>query len=146
MNGDVIVGLFSVVFSIVYTAASWLLPDAAIGDPMAPKYFPLVTGALATIFSVMLIARGLRKGPAAKKGKAPDKGYWILIAGLMVCCLVYAAVLERAGFIASTIGFLGAMLFLINGPKGWKANIITAVCFSVGVWYIFDKIFKITLP
>lgn len=146
MNNDVIVGLFSIVFSIVYLVASWLLPNAAIGDPMAPKYFPMVTGLLATIFSFALIMRGIKKGAVAKKGKEPDKGHWILIGGLIAACLVYALLLEKIGFLISTTLFLGAMLFLVNGVKGWKANILTAVCFSAGVWYVFDKIFMISLP
>ena len=146
MNSDVRVGLFSAVFSIAYLIAAMALPDASIGDPMAPKYFPLVVGGLALIFSIALLVRGVKRGPVAAKGKAPDKGHWILIGGLIVCCLVYAAILERAGFLISTSLFLGAMLFLVNGVKGWKANILTALGFSFGVWYVFDKIFKITLP
>ena len=146
MKSDVKVGLFSLFFSILYTISSWNLPDAAIGSPMAPKYFPLVIGLLATIFSIMLIAKGLKSTTPDKKGKAPDKGRWVLIGGLRACCLVYAALLERIGFLASTVIFLGGMLFLVNGVKGWKANIITAFCFSFGVWYIFQKIFMISLP
>ena len=38
------------------------------------------------------------------------------------------------------------MLFLVNGIKGWLANIITAVIYSVGVWYIFEKVFQLSLP
>lgn len=146
MNADIIVGIFSVVFSIAYMAAAWLLPDAAIGDPMAPKYFPLVVGAMGTIFSVMLLYRGVKRGHVAKKGKAPDAGHWVLIGGLIACCLAYAVILEMAGFLVSTPLFLGAMLFLVNGVKGWKANILTALGFSFGIWYVFDKIFMITLP
>ena len=146
MNPDVIVGSFAAVFSIAYTIAAWELPSAAIGNPMAPKYFPLVVGAMAIIFSVALLIRGVKKGSVAKKAKTSDKGYWILIAGLMVLCLAYAAILEKIGFIISTILFLGAMLFLVNGVKGWKTNILTALCFTLGIWYIFEKVFMITLP
>lgn len=146
MNSDIKVGLFSVFFSILYTVAAWMLPNAPIGDPMAPKYFPLVIGLLSSAFSIALIARGVRKKEAARKGKAPDAGHWILIGGLVACCLGYAAILERIGFLASTVLFLGAMLFLVNGVKGWKANILTALGFSFGIWYVFEKIFMISLP
>ena len=146
MNSDIAVGLFSVIFSIVYTAAAWMLPNASIGDPMAPKYFPLVIGALATVLSAALIYRGTRKKEAEKKGKAPDTNHWVLIGGLIICCLGYAVLLERIGFLASTVLFLGAMLFLVNGVKGWKANVLTAIGFSVGIWYVFEKLFQISLP
>ncbi|WP_158096017.1 tripartite tricarboxylate transporter TctB family protein [Cloacibacillus sp. An23] len=146
MNSDVIVGLFSLVFCIAYTIAAWLLPDAAIGNPMAPKYFPLGVGIMGAVFSLMLLSRGMKRGRVARKGKAPDPGYWVLIAGLCACCLVYAAVLERIGFLISTTVFLAAMLFLVNGVKGWIANIAVSLVFTVGIWYAFTKIFLFTLP
>ena len=146
MNNDMIVGLFSIFFSVSYTVAAWMLPSAPIGDPMAPNYFPLVVGILAALFSAALIMRGVRKKDAVKKGRAPDAGHWFLIGGLICCCLGYAVILERIGFLSSTILFLGAMLFLVNGVKGWKANILTAVGFSAGVWYVFEKLFMISLP
>ena len=46
MNSDKVVGVFSLAFSFAYIVAAWLLPDAAIGNPMAPKYFPLGVGAI----------------------------------------------------------------------------------------------------
>ena len=144
MNGDIIVGIFSVVFSIAYVVAAWLLPAASIGNPMAPKYFPLVVGRWG-LFSLMLISRRQAR-PPRRKGKTPDQGHWVLIGGLIVCCLAYAAILETAGFLVSTPLFLGAMLFLINGVRGWKVNVLTALCFSFGIWYIFERIFQITLP
>lgn len=146
MNPEVIVGSFSAVFSIAYTVAALRLPDAAIGSPMAPKYFPMVVGFMAVAFSLGLIIKGHKTGDVSKKTKTPDQGYWILIAGLIISCLVYAALLEKIGFLISTPLFLGSMLFIVNGIRGWKANILTAVGFSFGVWYIFEKIFMITLP
>lgn len=146
MNADIIVGIFSTALSAAYLIASWLLPDATIGNPLAPKFFPLGIGALALICSLLLLSRGVKRGYVAKKGKQPDAGYWVLIAGLVVCCLVYAAVLEKIGFLISTPLFLGAMLFLINGVKGWLANVIVALAFSFSLWYIFSKVFLLTLP
>ena len=146
MNPDLIVGIFSAAFGVAYAVMSWNLPDASIGNPMAPKYFPLGVGVLAVILAIMLIVRGVGRGKVASKKKAPDKGYWVLIVGLIVCCLVYAFILEKIGFIISTIIFLLGMLFLVNGVKGWLANIITAVIYSVGVWYIFEKVFQLSLP
>ena len=146
MNPDLLVGAFSLAASLAYTIASWNLPDAAIGDPMAPKFFPLAISFLSCLFSAMLLLRGIRRGPSTKKPKQRDPGYVILIGGLVVCSLVYAGILEVVGFIISTTLFLGAMLFLVNGVQGWKANVFTAVTFSVGVWYIFEKVFSLTLP
>ncbi len=146
MSSDVIVGLFSVVLCVVYTAAAWFLPDAAIGNPMAPKYFPLGVGIMGAVFGMMLLSRGIKRGRVARKGKNPDPGYWVLIVGLCACCLIYAAALERIGFLISTPVFLGAMLFLVNGAKKWVTNVAVALIFTLGIWYAFTKIFLFTLP
>lgn len=146
MNPDAMVGVVSLVFCLAYTIAAYLLPDAAIGNPMAPKYFPLGVGLLGTVLSIALLARNLKRDYVAKKKKQPDKGYWVLILGLCICCLVYAAVLEWIGFVISTTVFLGAMLFLVNGTKGWIANIAVSVIFTGVIWYSFTKLFLFTLP
>ena len=70
MNGDIIVGIFSAVFCAAYVVAAWLLPDAAIGNPMAPKYFPLMVGLLALAFSLALIVRGAKKGLRREEGQS----------------------------------------------------------------------------
>lgn len=146
MNPEMVVGLFSALFGTVYTVAAWNLPDAAIGNPMAPKYFPLVVGILSIIFSVMLLLKASKNKSFVKKKKSADPGYWVLIAGLIASCLIYALILERIGFLIATPLFLGSMLFLVNGLGGWKMNVLVSVLFSSGVWYIFEKIFMITLP
>jgi putative tricarboxylic transport membrane protein len=144
-NSDTTVGVVALASSAIYTIGAWLLPDASIGNPMAPKYFPLLIGIMGIVFSVLLTAQGIRKKTPDKKVKRDEK-YWLIILALIGCCLVYAFILEKLGFIVSTSLFLGAMLFIVNGRKGWIVNIITAVIYSAGVFFVFNTVFKMTLP
>jgi putative tricarboxylic transport membrane protein len=50
------------------------------------------------------------------------------------------------GFIPSTLVFLGAMLFLINGSRAWKLNAVITLGFTFGAWYVFVRLFQINLP
>ncbi len=64
----------------------------------------------------------------------------------MVLGILYANIFYKIGFIYSTLIFLGGILFLVNGIRGWKANISVTVVFTLAVWYIFQKLFLIQLP
>lgn len=149
-NADTTVGAVSLASSAIYTIGAWMLPDASIGNPMAPKYFPLLIGGMGLVFSSLLVVQGVRKkttgSSAGNTGAGRDEKYWLVILELIGCCLVYAFILEKLGFIISTSIFLGAMLFIVNGRKAWIINIVTAVLYSVGTFFIFNTVFQMTLP
>jgi putative tricarboxylic transport membrane protein len=125
------------------------LPKAPIGNPMSPIYFPLGLGVLMVLFGAISFAVEARKGlNSDDKSKRPQfhiknmKLIFIVIA----LCLLYTAMFDRLGFVISTIIFLMAMLFFINGLNKTVQNAIITLCFSFGMWYIFVRIFQISLP
>ena len=64
----------------------------------------------------------------------------------IVFALVYALLFEPLGFLISTILFLGAVLFLINGFKHWFQNILVTIIFSAIAWYTFSQLLDVSLP
>jgi putative tricarboxylic transport membrane protein len=145
-NSDSIVGVVFLASSAIYTIGAWMLPNASIGNPMAPKYFPLLIGGMGVVFSVLLVIQGVRKKTTGNKKAVRDEKYWLVILELIGCCLIYTFILEKLGFMVSTSLFLGAMLFIVNGRKAWLVNIITAVLYSAGTFFIFNTVFQMTLP
>lgn len=144
MNPDIIVGIAGLVLGISYLIQSLSIPKAFIGNPWAPIYFPLSLGVLMTLCSIMLLFQALRQ---KKKGmKLSTKAPWFLIMGTIAIGSLYAVLFNRIGFISSTIIFIGAMLFLVNGTKGWFLNIVLAICLTLSVWYCFERVLYITLP
>ncbi|MEA4883749.1 MAG: tripartite tricarboxylate transporter TctB family protein [Clostridia bacterium] len=157
MNGDFTVGLLAVLIGVIYSAQSLRLPKAMIGNPWAPVYFPLTLGVLMTVLGAALCLKNIgKRRPVASKGpkeakepeKKPqvDKEFPKLALGTIALCILYAVAFNKLGFIVSTILFLGAMLFLVNGLKGWRANIAVAVLFTYGIWFTFDRLLMISLP
>lgn len=157
MSGDSVVGALAVLIGIVYSLQTLRLPKALIGNPWAPMYFPLGIGAVMTILGAALLSSSLRsarrRAPAATRQDgepqakpAVDKEFPRLALGTIGLCVLYAAAFTRLGFVVSTLLFLGAMLFLVNGARRWLTNIIVSVAFTYGTWFAFERLLMIHLP
>jgi len=144
MNPDNIIGIAGLALGVSYLIQSLNIPKAFIGNPWAPIYFPLSLGVLMTLCSALLLFKTLRQ--RKKDYNFSAQVPWFLILGTIVIGSLYAILFNRIGFIPSTIIFIGAMLFLVNGTKGWLLNIVLAVCLTLCVWYCFEKVLYITMP
>ncbi|WP_028783945.1 tripartite tricarboxylate transporter TctB family protein [Thalassobacillus devorans] len=136
------------IFSIVFLFASLNLPKANLGNPYGPIYFPLGLSIFMLIFSVIFFIQELKKLHETNtdiklmlSGRTPKLILFTIAAGL-----VYAFLFEPLGFLYSTMIFLGALLFFINGPKKWLVNIIVTVSFSFISWYAFSQLLGVSLP
>jgi len=156
MSGDFTVGALAVLIGVVYSAQALRLPRAMIGNPWAPTYFPLGIGVIMTILGAALCLRNLHRRKPAEQAEnqatqahdkpAVDKEFPRLALCTIGLCILYAAIFSRLGFIVSTLLFLGAMLFLVNGKRGWVANILVSVVFTFGTWLTFERLLMIHLP
>ena len=149
MRRDTVVGLFSVTLGMLYGAAALQIKNAAIGDPLAPKVFPLglsaflvILGAGALIFDRMKASAGDKPRAASAK----DPGCAKLIVGTVALCVIYAFAFEPFGYILSTLFFMFLLLMLVNEPKLWKANIVITLVFTFFLWGSFVYLFDIALP
>ncbi len=143
MDFNVIVGLGTLLFGIIYTTASFNLDRATIGNPIEPLLFPLMLGVGMIVCGILLAATAaaeIKKDPKKFKrfkvertaeGKIPRDR--ILIAATCLSGVGYAIIFEDLGYVISTTLFLGLMLFLFRGKRVWKSNIFIAVVFSLSV-------------
>ena len=149
MRPNAWVGLAAIGIGVAYGVQAFGLPKAPIGNPMAPIYFPLGLAALMIFLGALLFITEARKGlNSDDKSKRPKFHLQSmkLILVVIVLCLLYTVIFERLGFVISTLIFLMLMLTVVNGPKKWLANAVITVCFSLGAWYVFARIFQISLP
>jgi len=150
MNMNQLTGLFSIAFGVMYALMAYMLPDATIGNPMEPKLFPLMLGIGVIICGVLLLVSESKKKSTTKETKeVKSKGLSHdskLIIYTCAVAFIYALLFERIGYVLSTIAFMNAMLFVLNGKENWKTNVIVSVAFSIGVYVIFLKLLAIPLP
>ncbi|SFK69148.1 tripartite tricarboxylate transporter TctB family protein [Salinicoccus halodurans] len=136
------------VISVIYLILTFNLPEAKVGNPTAAMNYPLLIGFSLLGLSILYILSEIKdkkKVFDAYKIFA-DKELTIQVIIVLVLCLGYTFLFERIGFLISTVLFLGALLFLINGRRKWLTNIIVAVVFSTASWYTFAELLSVSLP
>lgn len=149
MRPNLLVGFVAILIGVVYTSQAFMLPKAMVGNPWAPLYFPIGLGMLMVALGGILVLSEMRKGlkPSGDTSVVRfNPSALRLIAGTSAACVIYALMFERIGFLPSTALFLGAMLFMVNGLKSWKLNLVISAAFTFGAWYTFVKLFQINLP
>lgn len=150
MRPNALVGLIAIVFGVIYGVQAYHLPQAPIGNPMAPIYFPLGLGVLMALFGAILFITEAHKGlNSDDKSKRPKfHAHSIKLISIVVgLCLIYTAIFDYAGFVFSSLLFLMSMLTIINNGKSKiMINSAISLCFSFGMWYVFMHVFQISLP
>jgi putative tricarboxylic transport membrane protein len=140
--------VFLILLSCSFLIGSINLPKANLGDPNGPMYFPVGLSILMIIFSVIYLFQELKRLHEKNEGiKEMLEGRTPKLIGLTVLYgAVYAMIFERFGFLFSTILFLGALLFTLNGRKKWLVNILVTVISSFILWYAFSVLLGVSLP
>lgn len=156
MNIKMKAGIGVMALGAIYGTLAVAMPKAAIGNPMAPKIFPIALGIGLVILGVLYFMKesvaykeqvkkeGIKEIDAktAELNKKTNK----LIILTSIAGLGYAFFFEHLGYVISTSLFIGIIMFAINGKKNWKLNISVALVFSVTVYILFFYVLAIPLP
>ncbi len=150
MTWNMITGLIATLIGIAYGWSAWTLPRASFGNPTGHLVYPVILGILMTVLGLALVIKELlAKGPKDAKdsptiGKMTRHGKEIGLA--IGASIIYALLFEPLGYVLSTIVYLGAVLFLVNGRVKVARTVIVAVAFSIGVYILFSILLGIQLP
>jgi putative tricarboxylic transport membrane protein len=119
------------------------VPEAA--GP-GPYFFPAISALLIGGLSLTLLLRGIRQPggthppkPVARK-KTAHRIFWIVL-----WCFIYAASLERLGYILSTAVTTFALLAYFTW-RAWAFNILAAIATPALIYFLFDSLLKIHMP
>lgn len=154
MYFSLIVTAIVTLVGVCYTIATFLLPAAKIGNPVAPKVFPMILSVSLLVIGISLLVSEIQKLPRDKEGKANAMAefrnqfgkaeFSIVLTALN--SIVYALLFNRIGYVFSTIIFLEAQLMVFRGWKTWRNSLLIAVVFAVVVYLLFDYGLGIFLP
>lgn len=133
--------------ALVLIALAWLwlvrteIPDAGAGWP-GPRGFPQLLGVVLAVLGVWMMAAGLG-GSAARvdeRTRPTDTGELPVAAGTLGVLVLYAFLLERAGFlIATPLMIVLAMAGLLR-LRRWLPIVSLAAGFTFGCWIIFEAL------
>jgi len=106
-------------------------------------FFPFLAGIVFAVLSLILLIQSLvaRENMEAILGKVQ----WKNIILVLICLVVYALVLERLGFMISTILFIGVVLRVIE-KKRWSLVIVVSILATLVFWVIFQYWLQSQLP
>src|SRR5699024_6551037 len=121
-----------IIFGIVYITLTLNLQKSNIGDPNSPMNFPMLLCILLTVMICIYFIQEYSKRHLTFKAFSQlfEKATFIRIILTIILAVIYAFIFERLGFLVSTVLFLGAIMFLINGYQRWLQNILVTVIFS----------------
>ncbi|KIH70570.1 tripartite tricarboxylate transporter TctB family protein [Salinicoccus roseus] len=138
-----------IVIAIIYLVLTFNLPESKVGNPTAAMNYPLLIGfsllGLSIIYLINEVVRAKKEKFTAYNIFA-DKELTLHVVIILVLSLGYTLIFETVGFLISTLIFLTALLFLVNGKKKWILNIVVAVLFSFLSWYAFSELLGVSLP
>lgn len=128
---------------IAYLWGAQRFQSPLVADPLGPSAFPTIlgwSGLLLAAVQIFLAWTG-RSSPEESPGSIRE---YLKPLALFALLVVYALVLEPAGYVLATFAFV-VISFLMLGEPLWRGGLIAAG-FSTGFYYLFVKILKINLP
>jgi putative tricarboxylic transport membrane protein len=133
---------FWLIFSTLICIESYRL---GIGSFHAPGtgFFPfwvgMVFGALSLLLLVLTFVR------EGKRVEISEKVRWGSIILVLASLFIYAVVLEKIGFVLSTLLFIGALLIIIERKK-WHIVAIIAILSTLAFYIVFQVWLQSNLP
>lgn len=149
LNVQVIADLFFLALGLGYGILAISLPDALFGNPWEPKVYPLIISVGLIAMSVVLLMSELKKqkaGTAEAKAKFKIESEGRIVAFVSMASALYAFAFDKLGYVLSTFIFIEVIMFYISKGKKMLWPTVIALCFAVGVYFLFGKVLAITLP
>ncbi len=144
---DFIGGLVWLVAGTAIMVGSLLSLDVGTANEPGPGLLPLIAGIVVTLLALVILLKAILV-TAKREWKVRDswkgfKGKKLFYAAGSL--LIYAAMLERVGFLLMTLLLL-LFLFRKIEPQTWKVTIALSIVASMGSYLVFDRLLQAQLP
>ncbi|MFZ9036662.1 MAG: tripartite tricarboxylate transporter TctB family protein [Gammaproteobacteria bacterium] len=129
MASDRIFGLVMAVLALAYIASAHHIQTSFLSDPVGPKAFPMIIGAVGAISAMYLV---FRPDPDPEW---PVLRTWAALAFAVLVLVLYAFALRPLGFLLPT-ALAAALLSYQISPRS-KFAAIAGICLSVVLFLVF---------
>lgn len=148
--GEIGLSIILVLFSIFAIYQSYRIngADLTISSPGA---FPTFISIMLLIFSIWILVENYRSNIQMKntiKEKINDIGSLTLskeILLIIIFIIIYALIIDKIGFVVSTIMFLWISISFLSKEKIF-INLGLSILIVAGIVLIFNTIFNVVLP
>jgi putative tricarboxylic transport membrane protein len=146
MEADRLSGFFWLIFGFLCMYASSQLDLGSFREP-GPGFFPFMAGCFFSLLALLIVISSFipGRGQKSKISSLWKEANWRrpLIAGLLI--LSYILMLEKMGFLPTSLILLFLMLRWVEKFSWWKALLISASA-SACTYLLFHTLLKATLP
>lgn len=138
--------LLWVVLGAAIAAAAARLRVGSWSNP-GPGFVPLLTGVVILGLGLSVVAeewwerRRAAPPPAAPTPRVSPAPVVLALAGL----LAYAMLLERAGYVLTTLAFMAFALRVLGGLR-WAPVLLTSIVATAGSYALFSLWLRVPLP
>lgn len=129
MASDRIFGLVVLFVALAYIASATQIQTSFLADPVGPKAFPMIIGAVAALSALVLIVR-----PDPDPDWPVARTFGALLVAVIVL-IVYAYALKPFGFILPTAVAAGILSYQISPNR--MAAALSGAGLSVGLFILF---------
>lgn len=134
---DRLLGGISILLALAFIYGAWQIETGMMLDPLGPRTFPMIIGAVLAIASVYLLVR---------PDPEPDwpgrrRGLEILLA--VVVMIAYALLLEPLGFLIASALAVFVLCWRLGGGLGTSA--VVGVGVSLLIYVVFHMILGLSL-
>ncbi len=137
MASDRLFGLVVLMTALAYIASATQIQTSFLQDPVGPKAFPMLVGAVAAISALVMIIK-----PDPDPHWPGLKTFGALFIALVVL-VAYAYALKPFGFLLPTAVTAAILSYQIS-PRAMPA-IVTGIGLSVGLFLLFKYALKLGL-
>lgn len=135
--GDRALGGFGLVLAALFVWQASVIQESFMSDPVGPKGFPFIIGALLAVASLVIL---LRPDPAPKW---PELRGLIEIAIATLVLVAYASLLPDLGFVIAT-AFTAAYFSWRLGATPISAA-VAGVAIALGIYVVFHLLLGLNL-
>ncbi|WP_295311597.1 tripartite tricarboxylate transporter TctB family protein [Roseobacter sp.] len=137
MASDRIFGLVTLFVALAYIASATQIQTSFLTDPVGPKAFPMLIGAVAALCSLVMI---IKPDPDPDW---PAARTWGALAVAVVVLIIYAFTLKPFGFVIPTIAAAGILSYQIS-PRPVAAA-LSGLGLSIGLYVLFKYALGLSL-
>lgn len=143
---DTLSGALTAIVGLFVAGYAWTFPPMP-GQPVGPGLFPMLVGVGLFAFGTLLAASGWRRGegPAVAFDDWTGKPRMVMCGAAVPAALVfYALVVDRLGFLFTSVALLAGLFFAFGVRRAWIAPI--AVIATLALHYAFYTLLRVPLP
>jgi putative tricarboxylic transport membrane protein len=134
---DRIFGTFGVFLAVIYALATLRIEESFLSDAVGPKTFPLGVAAILGLSSLVIALR------PDSEPEWPGLGRLVEIFAAVVVMVLYAELLDVAGFIIATALATTYLTWRLGTPP--VQSVLVGIATALGIYVIFHLVLGLSL-